>query len=220
MQRGEFDQRFNDYRKYLREEVHRFRDHVAVYRQVQERKFDRLETMNLAPAFFRVTEDALFTSIVLWADKLFDENGQCGLFNFLTLIENNHKWLSVAELQRRRAYPNDHWMLEGRTPITVTTIENDRQKIRDLEALKSFRLRRDKFHGHFDKKYFFDRSRLGVEAPIRWFDLNEAGKVMGSIINDYSVDFDGVSYSWETLNIDDLEVLLNYVNRGEGRRIR
>lgn len=105
-------------------------------------------------------------------------------------------------------------MLEGRTPITISTIEKDRQKIRDLEALESFRLRRDKFHGHFDKKYFFDRSRLGAEAPIRWFDLNEAGKVMGNIINDYSTDFDGVSYSWETLNIGDLEVLLDHVNRG------
>jgi hypothetical protein len=214
MQRSEFDQYFNDYRKYLREEVHRFHDHITVYRQVQELKYDQLETMNLAPAFFRVTEDALFTSIVLWADKLFDEKGERGFFNFLTLIENNRKWLSVSELQRRRTYPDDHWMLEGRTPITISTIEKDRQKIRDLEALESFRLRRDKFHGHFDKKYFFDRSRLGAEAPIRWFDLNEAGKVMGNIINDYSTDFDGVSYSWETLNIGDLEVLLDHVNRG------
>ncbi|MDD4906335.1 MAG: hypothetical protein PHD39_09290 [Methylobacter tundripaludum] len=108
MQRSEFDQYFNDYRKYLREEVHRFHDHITVYRQVQELKYDQLETMNLAPAFFRVTEDALFTSIVLWADKLFDEKGERGFFNFLTLIENNRKWLSVSELQRRRTYPDDH----------------------------------------------------------------------------------------------------------------
>lgn len=39
---------------------------------------------------------------------------------------------------------------------------------------------------------------------------------MGSILDDYSVDFDGTSYSWETLNINDLEVLLGAV--GNRRR--
>jgi len=173
--------------------------------------------MNLAPAFFQVTEDALFTAIVLWADKLFDEKGECGLFNFLTFIEYNRKWLSVAELQHRREYPDGHWMLDGRTQITASSIDADRQKIRKLEALKSFRLRRDKFHGHFDREYFFDRSRLAVEAPIKWSDLEEAGIVMGSILNDYSVDFDGVSYSGETLNIGDLEALLSHAgHKGPG----
>jgi hypothetical protein len=45
-------------------------------------------------------------------------------------------------------------------------------------------------------------------------DLKEAGEVMGSILNDYSVDFDGASYSFESLNIDDLDVLLQKARRG------
>lgn len=40
MRREEFEQHFFDYRKYLREEIHRFRDCVAVYRQIQECKED------------------------------------------------------------------------------------------------------------------------------------------------------------------------------------
>ena len=72
----EFEQHFSDYRKYLREEIHRFRDCVAVYRQIQELKLDMLEVINQAPAFFGVVEGALFTSIVLWGDKLFDEKGE------------------------------------------------------------------------------------------------------------------------------------------------
>lgn len=208
MSREQFESHFGAYRSYLREEIHRFRDSVAVYRNIQERKNDRLEVINLAPAFFGVVEGALFTTIVMWADKLFDERGERGLFNFLSFVEHNRKWLSIGELQRRRSYPDDHWMLQGRTPITHESIEADRAKIRSLKVLSSFRLRRDKFHGHFDKDYFFDRKRLQDEAPIRWVDLEEAGTVMGSIVNDYSVDFDGASYSWAALNINDLEVLL------------
>ena len=204
----QFESHFIAYRTYLRKEIHRFREAVAVYRNIQERKSDRLEALNLAPAFFGVVEGSLFTTIVMWADKLFDERGERGLFNFLSFVENNRKWLSVTELQRRGSYPDDHWILQGRTPITYESIEADRSRIRSLKVLVSFRLRRDKFHGHFDKDYFFDRARLQDEAPIRWDDLEEAGTLMGSILHDYSVAFDGSSYSWDTLNIDDLEVLL------------
>ncbi len=155
-----FDAKFEDYRRYLREEVFRFWQYVAVYRRIQERKADRLEELNLAPAFFRVVESALFSGIVLWADKLFDEQGKRGFFNFLTFVEYNCKELSVAELKRRREYPDGHWMLDNRTEITLSSINSHRDQIRALSALPSFRLLRDKFHGHFDKEYFFDRSRI------------------------------------------------------------
>ena len=45
-------------------------------------------------------------------------------------------------------------------------------------------------------------------------DLEEAGQVMGNRVNDYSVDFDGNSYAWDTLNIDDLNVLLRNAECG------
>ena len=108
-------------------------------------------------------------------------------------------------------------MLQGRTPITYESIEADREKMRNLRVLKSIRIRRDKFHGHFDKDYFFDRSRLQAEAPMTWDDPREASKVMGSILNDYSVDFDGAMNSWETLNIDDLAHLLRAAAKGQGK---
>ena len=151
LQRDAFEEHFRNYRKYLRMEIHRFCDSASVYRQISERTQDHLAELNLAPGFFRTVEDSLFTTIVLWADKLFDEKGERGLFNFLTFIEYNREWLTTAELQRRRSYPDDHWMLQNRIPITAALIDADRQKIRDLTALKSIRIRRDKFHGHFDK---------------------------------------------------------------------
>jgi len=214
LQREAFEDHFRNYRKHLSTEIHRFCDSASVYRQISERTHDHLEELNLAPAFFHTVEDSLFTTIVLWADKLFDEEGERGLFNFLTFVEYNRDWLTTTELQRRRGYPDGHWMLQGRAPITATSIEVDREKIRSLAALKSIRIRRDKFHSHFDKDYFFDRARFQDEAPLHWKDLDDASQVMGVMLNDYSVDFDGEMFSWKTMNIDDLRHLLRTAARG------
>lgn len=217
MQRDAFDDHFRQYRTHLRLEIHRFCDCASVYRQITERTKDYLPELNLAPAFFRTVEDALFTTIVLWADKLFDEKGERGLFNFLAFVEYNRKWMTSKELQRRRNYPDDHWMLQNRAPITAESIEEDRRKIRSLSALKSIRIRRDKFHGHFDKDYFFDRSKLKQEAPLEWKDLDEAAEVMGDMLNEYSADFDGELFSWKTMNIADLTGLLRAARQGRAR---
>src|SRR5688572_18259311 len=115
--RDEFDAHFREYREHLQREVGCFRDAASVLRQINSRRDDYLSELNLAPAFFTTVEDSLFTTIILWADKLFDEKGERGLFNFLLLIENNRDWMTVKELQRRKSYPDGHWMLQGRTPV-------------------------------------------------------------------------------------------------------
>jgi HEPN superfamily AbiU2-like protein len=209
LQREECEQQFEKYRESLRLEIHPFRDSASVFRQISERTAHYLSEINLAPGFFHDVEDSLFTTIVLWADKLFNERGERGLFNFLTFVEYNCAWLTTDELKRRRGYPDGHWMLKDRIPIISRSIEADRLQIRSLAALRSIRIRRDKFHGHFDKEYFFDRSRLHSEAPITW--LNEGGDVMGKMLNDYSVDFDGEMFSWKAP--DDLGRLLKAAAR-------
>lgn len=205
--RSEFERHFVEYRDNLRKEIHCFRDSVSVLRQITDHTHDHLREINLAPGFFHVVEASLFSTVVLWADKLFDEKGQRGFFNFLSFVEYNRDWLTVAELQRRKGYPDGHWMLQNRIPITAASIAADREKIHALSALPNIRLLRDKFHGHFDKEYFFDRTRLSSDAAISWADLQDAGDVMGTMLDDYSVDFDGVFHSWEAPN--DLRRLLN-----------
>lgn len=211
----QFEELFLKYREHLQREVGRFRDAASVLRPINERKHDYLSELNLAPAFFHTVEDSLFTTIILWADKLFDEKGERGLFNFLSLIEYNRDWMTVQELQRRRSYSDDHWMLQKRVPITFESIEKDRQIIRQLAALKSIQIRRDKFQGHFDKDYFFDRERLKREAPITWENLKEAGEVMVTILNGYSADFDGNLFAPESMSIDDLTRLLHTARKGQ-----
>ncbi|WMW81852.1 hypothetical protein RF679_06095 [Undibacterium cyanobacteriorum] len=209
---ADFEKEFDQYREHLRKEIHCLIDSVSVLRQISDHTHDYLNEINLAPGFFRVTEAALFSTVIMWADKLLDEKGQRGLFNFLTFVEYNRVWLSTKELQRRRSYADDHWMLKDRKQITSNSINEDRQKLRSLAVLPSIKLRRDKYHGHFDKKYFDDRSLIRVEAEIIWGDIETAVDAMSSILNNYSSDFDGSFFSWNAPN--DLRRLLDFARRG------
>src|SRR5919108_4629165 len=136
MEKTEAEAKFEEYREHLYREVVRLASYVRLYRRLYERRVDRYAEMNLAPAFFRVVTDALFAAIVLWVDKLFGKRSKCGLLNFLTFCENNRKILEIQELKRRKNYPDGHWML-NREPITLQTIQKDRERISKLASLSS-----------------------------------------------------------------------------------
>lgn len=175
--------------------------------------------MNIAPSFFQVTLDALFSGIVLWVDKLLGSRSERGFINFLSFVENNRGIFEISELQRRKDYPDGHWML-NRDEITYQTIVEHRKQIAGLESLPHFTLRRDKFHAHFDKDYFFDRSKLGNDAPIKWSDLEAVIEVMADILNHYSAAYDGNVYHLEPLNMYDIDRLLDTLHKYKEERKR
>lgn len=203
----ETEKKFEAYRHYLNYEAIRLSSWVNLFRRLHERRVDRLEEINIAPAFFQVTTDALLSAIILWVDKLFDERGDRGIFNFLMFIENNRNLLSIEQLKRRKNYPEGHWML-NRDPITLEMINGHRRDIQNLACLQTFTTLRDKFYGHFDKEYFFDRERLMNEAPT-WGDLEKVTVVISDVINHYSAAYDGQLFKLEPENINDLDYLLD-----------
>jgi hypothetical protein len=119
MNNSEAEKYFEEYREWLKLELTKLSSYVRLYRRLHERKEDRLKEMNTAPAFFSTVIDALFSAIVLWVDKLFSERSERGLVNLLSFIEQHHHIFDIKELQRRKNYPNDHWMLQNRTPIRL-----------------------------------------------------------------------------------------------------
>src|SRR5262245_58132892 len=112
MYKSDAESYFDKYREYLFSELGRLASYVRLYRRLHERKGDRLKEMNIAPAFFSTTIDALFSAIVLWVDKLFGNRSERGLLNFLTFVEQNRELFDIRELQRRTNYPDDRWMLQ------------------------------------------------------------------------------------------------------------
>jgi hypothetical protein len=122
-----------------------------VYQRLFDRKTDRVPEMDLAPAFFSTTADALSWAIITWVDKLFAKKGKRGILNFLTFAEHNRGLFDVRELQRRGKFADDHFAIQDRKAITLETIRNDRQRIAEFKVLANFNLWRNKFQAHFDK---------------------------------------------------------------------
>jgi hypothetical protein len=203
---------FEEYREHLKSEVVRLVSYMKLYRHINEKRTDRLAEMNIAPSFFQVTLDALFSAIVLWVDKLLGKRSERGFINYLSFVENNIGIFAISELKRRKNYPDGHWML-NRKAITYQTVVKHRKQIAALESLPHFSFRRDKFHAHFDKDYFFDRSKLGNDAPIKWSDLAAVIEVMDEILNHYSAAYDGNVYHLEPLNICDIDHLLEILHQ-------
>lgn len=202
---------FEEYREHLKAEIVRLISYVKLYRRLHERKKDRLAAMNIAPAFFQVTMDSLFTAIILWIDNLLSRKSERGFWNFLAFIENHRKLFDISELQKRRDFQNGHWMLD-RDPITFDTIQEDRCKIQNLKSLDSINLRRDKFHAHFDKDYFFDRKKISQDAPLMWKDMDGIFELMKSILNKYSSSYDGKTYHLVPFNVNDVDRVLDILH--------
>ena len=202
---------FEEYREHLKAEIVRLISYMKLYRRLHERKEDRLDAMNIAPSFFQVTMDSLFTAIILWVDNLLSRKSERGFWNFLAFIENNRKIFDILELQKRREFPDGHWMLE-RDPITFNTIQEDRCKIKNLKSLDSINWRRDKFHAHFDKEYFFDRKKISQDAPLKWNDMDDIFELMKSILNKYSSSYDGNTYHLVPFNVHDVDRVLDVLH--------
>jgi hypothetical protein len=200
-------EKFEKYRHYMVREATKLASYVSLFRRLHERRIDRLEEMNIAPAFFQVVTDALLSAIILWVDKLFDERGERGIFNFLMFIEQNRSILTIEQLKRRNSNPDALRML-NRDPITHEMINGDRTSIQKLCCLRSFEILRHKFVAHFDKEYFFDRERLAKETPT-WGDLEKVITVISELINRYSAAYDGQLFELKAMNIDDVDQLLD-----------
>lgn len=210
--KNDTENKFEEYREYLGKEVTRLVSNIEIFRRLHHRRVDRLEEMNLAPAFFGTVTDAIFSEIVIWADKLFDDRGERGLFNFLQFIENNQGIFSVFELKRRRNYPVGHWMLK-RDPIDSSKIQEHREKLKNYNGRKAIEILRDKYYGHFDRKYFFDRDLLKKDGELQWNEFDEMVEILDDIMNYYSTAFDGNAYQFKPMNIEDIDGLLDILHK-------
>jgi hypothetical protein len=212
METSDIELKFEQYRDHLENEVTRLNSYVQLYKHVNKRKQDRLDELNIAPCFFGTVIDSLFTVIILWVNNLVDPEAERGFYNFLSFIENNRGIFAISRLQERNDYPDGHWML-NREPIIYESIESDRKKLKNIKALPSFKIRRDKFHAHFDKDYAFQRKQISSDAPIKFSDLDEVVEVLKGILNTYSAAYNGKVHTMSLMNINDIDYVLDILHK-------
>lgn len=212
------EEHFEEYRKWLNNEIGRLFCSFYVYKRIHERFKDRLDEINLAPCFFQTVIDGLFSVIILWIEKLTSKTSERGFYNFLVFIKSNIGLFSVANLRKRRSYPKGHWMVKGRKAPTISSVNEDIEKLTELPSLDSIKKRRDKFHAHFDKEFFFDRETLQGKTPIIWSDMERILEAMKEILNGYSADYDGNLFEFTPLNINDIDYILDELHEQRVRR--
>lgn len=210
----EAERRFEQYRDNLRREVGFLADYVHLFRAIQKLKKKYVFEINYAPAFFSLIIKSVFSTIILWADKLLDERGQRGIFDFLRFVEASIGIFEIEALKCRRNFPDDHWVLRERRKdgeLTVKHVAKDKERLRKLRCLQNTKTRRDKYHAHFDRKYFFDLHSLDRDAPVAIRDLGNAVRALWSILNKYSAAYDGMLYTRTSANITDVEHILRHL---------
>ncbi len=206
------ERQFEEYREALLRECIRLVSAIELFKHLHERKADRLDEMNIAPAFFARVLEALLTEIIIWTYKLLNPREKLGFPKYLSFIEKNIDIFSIEALQRRKNYPDGHLMLR-REPITCGTIKRDRRRIRELdEAIASIKLRRNRFYAHFDKRHFTEPTRLFEKSVIKWSDLDEIVLVMQDIFDTYSAVYDGNTFELKPVNIDDVDLVLDILH--------
>ena len=108
----------------------------------------------------------------------------------------------------------------NRERITYQTLKSHREKIQSiLSLINSVKTRRDKFHAHFDKKYFFDRDQISKDAPIAWSDIEELKEIMKDIINTYSAAYDSKRYDLQFFDSYDIDYILDILQE-HNRKLR
>jgi len=209
------DDYFKKYRKHLSDEVIKLSGFISIYRTLNEKKNDRLDAMNFAPAFFGNVITSLYTSIVLWTSKLFDPKSERGFVDLMNFAESNIGLFSKSKFMTRNSVKKDYWLFKtgGWKALSVQEIQAHRTEIANCEALNNIHHQRDKFHAHFDKEYFFNRGKMNEDAPVTWNNLEEIRALMDKILNRYSSAFDGSGLSITAVNIEDVSGLLDVVQK-------
>lgn len=177
------DALFRAYRAAFRREAQRLGMFVALYRYLHERRHDRLDELNLAPAFFQTVLTALRSGIVTWSHKFLvgGSRQEVSMGTFLNFVGQNLPIFSTEAFRNRRGLPADAWQVAEHVPPSTEVVRLDRRRLAGLTALPSLRVLRDKFHAHFDPQYFLRPEELEEGAPLTWAELTEIRRVIEDI---------------------------------------
>ena len=203
--------RFLDYLEAFRREGQRLIMFMTVYRYLHERRYDALDALNRAPAFFQTVLIALREAIILTAHKMIvgGRGDEVSLGTFLNFVGSNLALFSTEAFRARRGLTESGWQVRRHKAPSPSTVREDRRRLGRLAAAPSLRILRDKYHAHLDRDYFFEPGRLGDTAPLRWQDLTEIRSTVEEILNRYSAAFNGDVLAFEPMNALDVEVVID-----------
>lgn len=129
---------------------------------------ERVEVLDVAPAFFQTTQNALLAHIIITLDKLFDdgESAKRSLVYFLGKVKENLPTMSLKN-----------------NFISAEILDSQIAQISAVQPiLKKIGIHRDCYRAHSDKKCFDNPHKLSEDAPISLEELQEVVGLAESIL--------------------------------------
>ena len=202
----EIRKRFEEYRDNLLDECQYFVACVRISKRFREQQIKEPKMFNTASCFWGISMKSIFVSIVLWGEKLFgdhDKTKEMDLRKFLRFVESNRPILFPTPI----VDDEDEWS------VTSADIKGHKEKLICLEGMVALRRLRHKYYAHFDKEFFLDRKNLWRDVDVNFGALEKMGEVAQEILLHYSLAYDGIGFSIEVSNVDDVTDLFGLIER-------
>ena len=146
-------------------------DYLTVYKSVSDASVEYNNEINMAPAFFQISLDAIRYSFCMELAKLYGKSENEGTIKGLIKLIRNNKNLFPTEVKE-----GCYWF-EGDlgNPVDIKSIdiaEELSKYEKDLEELESIvqkvRGRRNRCLAHNDKKYFINPEQVARDFPLNF----------------------------------------------------
>lgn len=162
-------------------------DYVKAFEELHENIRQYNKVINLSPAFFSLTYNALVFTIMMETAKLFDYRND--VISIKNLIEDIKK-KNINELEDN-----------------ISCFKKELEELRP--SIKNLRTQRNKILAHIDREYTIDYPK---DYPVCWKDIKKLLDFAFRVCNKISLVLKKQNFPENTLNIGDLHKLLEKVN--------
>ncbi len=215
MDLSQAEEYFQKYYDELMRQAINARAHLKLWERLEKYRSSYLKELNQAPHFFTFTmrahlDDALMTSSRIMRKQ----KGALTIWKFLNFAEKNSEIFSdEAFSQRMKQKPDyDEDWGKSHTPITRKEIEEDKQKLSNLEhTINNLITWRDKVIAHIDRKFLVTGKIISKEYPLERQQLQEVIDTIVEILNRYSYAFNSSTFLEKIPGEDDVQYVMDFI---------
>jgi len=195
--------RYYQYANFILDELTYIKSAFDLYIHIYNKrtKPEELGILNISPAFWGMTTNALLNSSIIKLCKLYDSDNKAITINkFINYVSSNkHKIFNkddISEIEK------------------LITNDSDLLKTKKTYILKLKELR-DKNLAHNDIKLFQTESNIWKEIDLKIEDFHMLMNICGDVINNYASFSDKTQHMIQATNYLDVERTLNFIRRSK-----
>lgn len=209
MMKKELESQLKQYMDEIRDIHDAFEIYIHVYNLCH---VEKNKEANVAPIFFYFTLKSLLMYVIISLAKLYEgykgrPRSDRNVIKFLEFIESNLILFDISEEFRKTI--NCEYIVDMQYVLNHKKIISDHSQL--IDKLLTWR---DKCFAHNDEEYFCKLDLLIEENPININEFRELIETFFSIINSYSIAYDGSQYLIESFEgVFDIDNIFEIISK-------